>query len=135
MVKIRLTRTGKKHAPQYRIIAISARTKRDGKALEILGHYNPQTNPSTISIKKERVQYWLDNGAQPTNTVSNMLVKEGILEKPKDKKEFKKKPGRKKAERAEAKAAATPKEDKKAEEKPEAEAEAPAKEEAASEEA
>ncbi|KXK26566.1 MAG: 30S ribosomal protein S16 [candidate division WS6 bacterium OLB20] len=106
MVKLRLTRTGKKHAPQYRIIAISARTKRDGKALEILGHYNPMTKPSTIVINKDRVKYWLENGAQPTDTVANMLVKEGILPKPADKKQFSKQPGRKKQEREQAKAAA-----------------------------
>lgn len=104
MVKLRLTRIGKRHQPHYRIIAIQARTKRDGKALEYLGYYNPRTNPTTTKVKKERIEYWLDNGAQPTRTVQNILVKEGILEGSKEKKVYTKAPGRKKQEREAAKA-------------------------------
>lgn len=102
MVKLRLTRVGKKHAPQYRLIAIKARTKRDGKALEYLGSYNPRTNPSTISFNKERIQYWLSEGAQPTDTVKNLLVRDGILKADKNKKPFAKKPGQKSLDRQEA---------------------------------
>lgn len=105
MVKIRLTRTGKKHAPHYRIIAIQARTKRDGEALEYLGYYNPRTTPSTIEIKKDRVQHWLDNGAQPTDTVKRILEKEGVLKKDKKQKKYAGKPGEKSIERKKKKEA------------------------------
>ncbi|MFQ5493269.1 MAG: 30S ribosomal protein S16 [Candidatus Dojkabacteria bacterium] len=99
MVKIRLTRIGKIHAPVYRVVAIQARTKRDGRALEYLGQYNPRTQPKTIVLDKERIQYWLGNGAQPTETVLNLLIKEGIVAAPKEKKVYSKKPGKKKSER------------------------------------
>ncbi|MFW5702656.1 MAG: 30S ribosomal protein S16 [Candidatus Dojkabacteria bacterium] len=79
MVKLRLTRTGKKHEPHYRLIAISARTKRDGEAIEYLGYYNPRSNPSTVDFNIERVKYWLSVGAQPTETVKGLLVKEKVL--------------------------------------------------------
>lgn len=101
MVKLRLTRTGKKHSPHYRIIAIQNRTKRDGKALAYLGYYNPRSNPSTVNVKKEEIEKWLANGAQPTDTVRRILIKEGIIEAPKDKIKFTKNPGRKNKERAE----------------------------------
>lgn len=137
MVKIRLTRTGKKGAPHYRIIAIQAKTKRDGKALEYLGYYNPRTNPSTITLEKERIQYWLDQGAQPTDTVRRLLINNNVIEAPKEQKVFKKKPGRKRAERLEAEAekqAAAEEEKKtKAEEKKEEVKEEPKVEEKAEE--
>ncbi|KXK07982.1 MAG: 30S ribosomal protein S16 [Candidatus Dojkabacteria bacterium] len=99
MVKLRLTRTGKKHAPSYRVVAIQARTKREGMALEVLGHYNPRSNPSVIEIDAERVKFWLNQGAQPSDTVKNLLVKKGIIEASKEKKQFTKQPGTKNAER------------------------------------
>lgn len=105
MVKLRLSRRGKKGAPHYKIVAIHARTKREGKALDTLGFYNPHTSPSTIEIDAEKAKYWLGNGAQPTDTVKRMLISKGIMEKEDNQKVYAHKPGRKKQERAEAKAA------------------------------
>jgi len=115
MVKIRLTRTGKKKQAHYRVIVIQDRDKRDGKAIEYLGYYNPRTKPSTFEVDKERVKYWLSVGAQPTDTVARFLEKQGLYKVP-DKKKFNKKPGKKK--RAKAKEAKKdPKKDKKPETK------------------
>lgn len=77
-VKIRLRRVGAKKQPYYRIVIADARAPRDGRFIEILGAYNPLTNPSTITIDGERALYWLRNGAQPTDVVKNMLEKKGI---------------------------------------------------------
>ncbi len=101
MVKLRLARFGKKHKPSYRLIAIEARTKRNGKAIEYLGYYNPMTNPSTFTYDKERVKYWLSKGAQPTDTVRSYLAKDKLVEPLK--KKFHKKPGKKAQERAKKK--------------------------------
>jgi small subunit ribosomal protein S16 len=100
MVKIKLTRTGKKNAPTYRFIVCEARAKRDSMALEFLGFYNPRSNPSVIEVKKDRVLHWISQGAQPTDTVRHLLVRAGVLEKPKSKKTFTKALGRKATERA-----------------------------------
>ncbi len=78
-VKIRLQRGGKKKQPIYRIVAADGRYKRDGRFLEKLGSYNPNTNPMTIEVKEPRVLYWLGVGAQPTDTVRNLLSRKGIL--------------------------------------------------------
>lgn len=102
MVKLRLTRIGKKHAPAYRIIAIQARTKREGKALEFLGFYNPRNNPSVVELDAERVKYWLQNGAQPTDTVRDILIKQGIIKAKGEKRTYAKRPGRKKQQKAAA---------------------------------
>ena len=75
MVKIRLSRTGAKNQPSYRIVAVDSRAKRDGKVIEVLGFYNPRTNPQTIKIKKDRLEYWLGVGAQPTATVLKLIKK------------------------------------------------------------
>ncbi len=99
MVKIKLTRTGKKNAPTYRFIVCEARAKRDSMALEFIGFYNPRSNPSVIEIKKERVLHWISQGAQPTDTVKHLLVRAGVLDKPKAKKTFTKAQGRKATER------------------------------------
>jgi small subunit ribosomal protein S16 len=72
-VKLRLTRVGSKKNPVYRIVAADARSPRDGKFLEILGRYNPQTDPSTIEFDEERVRDWISKGAQPSNTVQKLL--------------------------------------------------------------
>ncbi|HZO69670.1 MAG TPA: 30S ribosomal protein S16 [Kribbellaceae bacterium] len=68
-VKIRLKRIGKKRAPHYRIVVMDARTKRDGRAIEEIGKYNPKTEPSFIHVESDRAQYWLGVGAQPTEAV------------------------------------------------------------------
>jgi small subunit ribosomal protein S16 len=78
-VKIRLQRGGKKKQPVYRIVAADSRYKRDGRFLERLGQYNPNTDPMTIDFKEGRVMYWLGVGATPTDTVKNLLSRKGIL--------------------------------------------------------
>ena len=77
-VKLRLRRMGKKKQPIYKVVAADSRSPRDGKFLESVGLYNPLTNPHTIDIKEDRVLYWLDKGAQPTNTVKSLLRQRGI---------------------------------------------------------
>ena len=78
-VKIRLQRHGKKGKPYYWIVAADSRSKRDGKYLEKLGFYNPNTNPATIEINMEKSIEWLKNGAQPTKTARNILSYKGIM--------------------------------------------------------
>lgn len=81
-VRLRLMRTGRHRAPSYRIVAIDSRKKRDGKFLEILGHYNPRTQPEAdIGIKEDRIRYWLSVGAKPSETVKSLLRKAGLLAK------------------------------------------------------
>lgn len=79
MVKIRLRRAGAPKQPSYRIVAADSRAPRDGRFLEILGHYNPRTDPVTIVVKEDRVRYWLSQGAQPTEAVVRLLKQKGIL--------------------------------------------------------
>ena len=78
MLKIRLTRIGSKKNPIYRVVVADARAPRDGRSLETIGRYNPQTQPSEIVIDEERARHWLDHGAQPTNTVKKLLRTKGI---------------------------------------------------------
>ena len=78
-VKIRLQRGGKKKQPIYRIVAADGRYKRDGRFLERVGLYNPNTDPMTIDLKENRVMYWLGVGATPTDTVKNLLSRKGIM--------------------------------------------------------
>lgn len=73
MVKIRLTQTGSRNRKQYRLIAIEERERRDGKALEILGFYNPLVKPAQIKIERDRVEFWLKNGAQLTPSAKKLL--------------------------------------------------------------
>jgi small subunit ribosomal protein S16 len=73
MVKIRLTRTGRKNAPSYRIIAIDSRAKRDGKYLERLGFFNPSENPDNVVFNKERYDYWVSVGAEATDAVKKLV--------------------------------------------------------------
>ncbi len=81
MLKIRLARGGRKNHPIYRVI-ISDHTKTPtAKALEVLGSYNPHTDPSTFEVKEDRIKYWLENGAQYSDTVGGLLAKKGIIEK------------------------------------------------------
>jgi small subunit ribosomal protein S16 len=72
-VKLRLTRVGSKKNPIYRIVAADSRSPRDGKFLEIVGRYNPQTDPSTIELDEAKVKEWLEKGAQPTDSVARLL--------------------------------------------------------------
>jgi small subunit ribosomal protein S16 len=80
MVRIRLKRTGRRHRPSYRLAAVDQRATRDGMVIEELGLYDPDNkNPDMQSrLKKERIEYWLGQGAQPTDTVRNLLKKSGI---------------------------------------------------------
>lgn len=80
-VKLRLLRMGAKKAPFYRIVAADSRAPRDGRFIELLGTYDPRTNPAKVTIKEEEVLKWLNNGAQPSDTVKNLLSKEGIIKK------------------------------------------------------
>jgi small subunit ribosomal protein S16 len=78
-VKLRLQRLGKKKQPFYRIVAADSRSPRDGKFIEVVGTYNPRTNPPEVLIKEDKAIKWLKNGAQPTDTVRSLFRKEGIL--------------------------------------------------------
>ena len=79
MVKIRLRRMGAKKAPFYRIVVADARAPRDGRCIEEIGTYNPLTNPATVTVDAEKVQAWIKNGAQPTDTVRTLLKNAGVL--------------------------------------------------------
>jgi small subunit ribosomal protein S16 len=72
-VRIRLTRVGATKRPAYRVIAIDKRRSRDGRALEILGFYDPLTEPATVNLNTERIQAWIGNGAQPSDTVAKLM--------------------------------------------------------------
>ena len=77
-VKIRLTRVGARNNPIWRVVATDGRSPRDGRFLEVLGHYNPQTDPSTIELNEERIRSWLGKGAQPSASVKQLLKAKGI---------------------------------------------------------
>ena len=79
MVRIRLRRTGKKKQASYRVVVADSESPRDGRFIEIIGHYNPRTDPPTVVIKADRALYWLSQGAQPSDPVAHMLKKQGIL--------------------------------------------------------
>ncbi len=87
MLKIRLRRVGGKKQPSYRLVATDVGAPRDGAFVEIIGNYNPLTNPETVVINEERALHWLKQGAQPTDTVARLLAKAGITEKIKPVKE------------------------------------------------
>ena len=79
MVKIRLRRMGAKKAPFYRVVVADARSPRDGRFIDEVGYYNPMTNPADVKIDSEKVEKWLANGAQPTETVKALLTKNGNI--------------------------------------------------------
>jgi small subunit ribosomal protein S16 len=78
-VKIRLARHGAKKKPFYRIVVADSESPRDGRYLENVGTYDPKNNPARLTLKTERVQYWLEKGATPSDTVKNLLEREGVL--------------------------------------------------------
>ena len=78
-VKMRLTRMGAKKAPFYRVVVADERSPRDGKFIDEIGYYNPLTNPAEVKIDAEKAEKWLNNGAQPTETVKSLLKKSGIV--------------------------------------------------------
>ena len=79
-VKIRLARFGAKKRPFYRIVVADERYPRDGRFLETVGTYNPMVEPSEVTMKQERVQYWLGQGATPTSTVNSLIKKQGVAQ-------------------------------------------------------
>lgn len=79
-VKLRLMRMGKKKQPQYRIVAADSRSPRDGRFIEILGTYEPRSEPSRVIVDNEKVARWLRDGAKPTDTVARLLKQSGALE-------------------------------------------------------
>ena len=79
MVRLRLRRMGAKKAPFYRVVAASDTAPRDGRFIEILGHYNPTKHPQIIELKEDRVKYWLGVGAQPSDTVRSLFRRQGLL--------------------------------------------------------
>lgn len=81
MVKLRLKRMGKKKAPLYKIVAADSRSPRDGRFIESVGNYNPHAEPAQVVLKEERVIHWLTKGAKPTETVRNLLRREGLIMK------------------------------------------------------
>jgi len=81
LVKLRLKRMGKKKAPLYKIVAADSRSPRDGRFIESVGNYNPHAEPAQVVLKEERVIHWLTKGAKPTETVRNLLRREGLIMK------------------------------------------------------
>ena len=77
-VRLRLTRIGGRKDPVWRVVVADERAKRDGRVIETVGHYNAQTNPSTIRLDEARVRHWLDRGAQPSGTVRKLMRTQGI---------------------------------------------------------
>ena len=80
-VKIRLRRMGAKRAPFYRVVVADSRYPRDGRFIEILGHYDPTTNPATFNLDAEKAYEWVKKGAQPSDTVKTLLSKSGVLKR------------------------------------------------------
>ncbi len=81
MVKLRLKRMGAHKSPFYRIVAADSRAPRDGRFIEIIGYYNPTTNPADVKVDEEKALKWLANGAQPSDTVRSILSSQGIMKK------------------------------------------------------
>ncbi|MGH7678665.1 MAG: 30S ribosomal protein S16 [Gemmatimonadaceae bacterium] len=79
MVRIRLRRTGRKRTPTYRIVVADSQSPRDGRFLEIIGQYAPRQGNTALSLKVDRANYWLDSGAQPSDTVRSLLRRAGVL--------------------------------------------------------
>jgi len=81
MVKIRLRRVGTRNRPSYRLVVADSRAPRDGAFINIIGHYNPLTDPETVVIDEEKALQWLQQGAQPTAVAARLLTKAGIIDK------------------------------------------------------
>ena len=87
MLKIRLRRMGAPKKPSYRVVVAEVTSPRDGAFIDIIGHYNPLTDPETFTVDEEKARNWLGQGAQPTDTAARLLTKAGIIEKSKSGKE------------------------------------------------
>jgi len=81
MLKIRLRRVGRRKQPSYRIVVAESSSPRDGRFVEVIGFYNPRTQPETVRVKEDRALHWLSVGAQPTDAVARMFKKKGTLER------------------------------------------------------
>jgi small subunit ribosomal protein S16 len=81
MLRIRLSRVGKRKQPSYRIVVTDGRNPRGGEHLEIIGHYNPLTSPATLTMNEDRAIHWLQVGALPSDTAAKILTKQGVMEK------------------------------------------------------
>ena len=77
-VRIRLTRVGARNNPMWRVVAADQRSPRDGRFIDVLGHYNPQTDPSTIVLDEQKLRGWIERGAQPSGTVKKLMKAKGI---------------------------------------------------------
>lgn len=77
-MKLRLTRMGSKKRPFYRLVAVNSENRRDGRALEYLGYYNPMTEPAVIKLDEENIRKWIDKGAKPTDTVKSLFKQAGL---------------------------------------------------------
>lgn len=86
-VRLRLTRVGAKKAPKYRIVAADSRFARDGRIIETVGFYDPTTEPETVRVDADKAMDWLKKGAQPSDTVRNILSRQGIMKKFHDQKD------------------------------------------------
>ena len=82
MLRIRLRRTGRSKAPHYRVVVADQRAPRDGDFVEIVGHYNPRSEPKELVFKEDRVRHWLSKGAKPSETVHRLLHREGLIDEP-----------------------------------------------------
>jgi small subunit ribosomal protein S16 len=80
VLKIRLRRVGAKKQPSYRIVVAESTSPRDGRFVEVVGHYNPRTEPETVEVKSDRAAYWLSHGAQPSPAVERLLKKQGVYD-------------------------------------------------------
>ena len=80
MLRIRLKRIGKKKQPSYRIVVADSRSPRDGRPVQEIGHYNPMTNPPEVVIDGDRALYWVSQGAQPSEAVNRILVRQGLVQ-------------------------------------------------------
>jgi len=80
LLRIRLSREGKKKRPAYRVVVADSRAPRDGATVDIIGHYDPLTDPATIVINEERAQHWLERGAQPSEAAAKLLAKTGVID-------------------------------------------------------
>ena len=81
MLRIRLSRVGKKKQPAYRIVVADSRSPRDGSFLKIIGHYNPLTEPTTLVVKEDEAVHWLEKGAKPSDTAAKLLTRIGVMER------------------------------------------------------
>ena len=84
MVTIRMRRHGAKKSPFYRMVVIDSHSASDGRALEVVGHYDPKTEPETLRVERDRIQYWVEQGAQLSDTVRSLLERQPVVDLPEE---------------------------------------------------